>query len=371
MRRTFVIILFMAVISSPLAGWLSGLRTVTTEKRALSPMPDLSLRNVFSGGLYKGFEKFHDDRFPFRGWLIKGANWIDYRLFRASPSPNVHIGKEGWLFYVPSLEDFLKEDCGDRGNMWRLAKKLHDFERMVEESGRRFLFIIAPNKSTIYPEYVGLRREPTGCGKSRLELLLEAFGEYPVKNYILLEESLVEARTEADDASRLFYKTDTHWNIHGAKIASRAILRKLAPFSWADHMPEVKVKAERKNGDLADMIEMFGDDIGWLDDYALEISHSSTVTTDELPHPGDGKPMLRISASSPSGRPLLPRTLIYRDSFMKLPIEIIKGSFERLDAVWSSNVPSLEGYEHEEIKMSEIIIIEVVERDLPNLKILF
>jgi hypothetical protein len=367
MRRAVIIFIFLAVIASPVAGWVSGLRTGTSEKRTLSALPELSLKSILAGSFYKGFEKFHDDRFPFRGWIIKAKNWVDYRMFRASPSADVHIGRDGWLFYVPSLPDYIKEDCAEREKMKRLAKDLQELEQRVESTGRGFLFVVVPNKSTIYPEYVALERSSVGCGRSRLELLIEAFAEHPVKNYLLLEEALEEAK----DDNLLYHKTDTHWNIHGARVASGAILERLAPLTWTKRMPEVKVKAEKKDGDLADMIEMFGGELAGLEEYAEEISHASNVNVQELPPLSNRKPRLKIIAEPPAGRQLLPNTLIYHDSFMKLPLKLLEGSFEELNTVWSFKVPSYEGYELEEIRSAEIIIVEIIERDLPYLEIVF
>src|SRR3990170_5693873 len=136
MHRALVIFFFIAVIASPVYGWVSGLRTGTQEKRTLAPLPGLSLEGARGNAFYKGLERYYDDRFPFRGWVIKAKNWIDYRVFGASPSKNVHIGTDGWLFYVPGLPDYLKSDCAERGNMRRLAKELHDLEKMVESTGR-------------------------------------------------------------------------------------------------------------------------------------------------------------------------------------------------------------------------------------------
>src|SRR3990170_5391925 len=96
MHRALVIFFFIAVIASPVYGWVSGLRTGTQEKRTLAPLPGLSLEGARGNAFYKGLERYYDDRFPFRGWVIKAKNWIDYRVFGASPSKNVHIGTDGY-----------------------------------------------------------------------------------------------------------------------------------------------------------------------------------------------------------------------------------------------------------------------------------
>ena len=76
-----------------------------------------------------------------------------------------------------------------------------------------------------------------------------------------------------------------------------------------------------------------------------------------------------ISESSSVGR-LLPRTILFRDSFSSRMLPYLKGSFERLDVIWSNSVlTKLTPEPLQEVKESKIVILEIAEMYLPGLNI--
>ena len=70
-----------------------------------------------------------------------------------STDEQVLLGREGWLYYTPSLPDYLGEHLEDE-DLEQIARNLARLQQQCEESGRQFLFTIAPNKNSLYPEYM-------------------------------------------------------------------------------------------------------------------------------------------------------------------------------------------------------------------------
>jgi hypothetical protein len=101
--------------------------------------------------------------------------------------------------------------------------------------------------------------------------------------------------------------------------------------------------------------------------YPETISYPSVINEEELKPLENGYKRFRITAHSLSGKNLLPRTIIYRDSYMGSPLRILKGSFERLDVYWTYNLLHPEAIE--DLKNSKIVIMVIAERELSNLKI--
>jgi hypothetical protein len=328
-------------------------------------MPEVMAPNLIDSKFYSDLGKFHNDRFPYRGWLIKGKNWIDYFIFDTTPSSSkVHIGEDGWLFYTPSLDDYLKDSCQDRELIRNLAKKLKELEEVLEESGRRLIFVVAPNKASIYPEHVGYQLSENRCGKSRYDLLLEAPEDFPVKGFVRVDHLLVEEKS----GHLVYEKNGTHWNIYGAKIASEAILSKIST-SWRDLLPHIEISMQKKSTALSEMLTMFApitDERGY---FATSVVHKSTVSVEEKTPLENGRPRLKIVATSKRNEKLLPKTVMYRDSFMILPLTLLKGSFEQIDALWIQNIPSKIAVETDQLRKAEIVFIEVVERNLSLLNI--
>lgn len=366
MRQRIITVFFLILTLGAFIGWLFGVESVTRENRKMDKAPTVSVRDLIDSRFYSQLNDFFNDHFPLRGYLAKTKNWIDYRVFKTSPSYKVVIGKEGWLYYAETMNDYFKNSCEDRVKMIALARDLSKLERAIESLGKKFIFVVVPNKSTIYPEHVGIEKPANGCGQSRYDILLDAFKEYPVRGFVRLDDLLVESKHE----SPVYFRTDTHWNITGAIIASKAILKNIAPMDWESYFPVIEIKDSQGNFDLSGMIDMLS--VDWKEDHVdiKDIVYVSTVTEEQREPLQNGRPRPRYSAVPLPERRLLPRTLIYRDSFMTQPLEIMKGSFERIDPLWSNNIPISKEVDFEDFMASEIVIVEVVERELGALHIL-
>jgi alginate O-acetyltransferase complex protein AlgJ len=124
------------------------------EKRVLAQFPKLKLG---LGGLKEyitGLEAYFNDHFGYRNQLIFWHTKWTHDFFRDSSVPKVLIGKDGWLFWAG---DQMVEHY--RGVNQFTPQELEDWKTLLEhrrdwlaERGIKYLFVIAPDKSSIYPE---------------------------------------------------------------------------------------------------------------------------------------------------------------------------------------------------------------------------
>jgi hypothetical protein len=370
-RRVLIIFFLLFIVSIPI-GLLTGIGSSfeLTEKRSLAALPSITLGRALDKELYIDLEKYFNDHFAFRGALVKSKNWIDFSLFKTSPLKNVHVGKDGWLFSITTLKDYLKDSCKDRQDLRNLARGLQNIEKMLARNNQTFVFVVAPNKATVYPEYVGIAHPEQGCGKSPYELLLEAFDEFPLKGFIRLDKLLIEAKKDG----QLYHKTGTHWNLRGESIAIEAILRYIDSAGrakskgpknstgWSKTLPEIETIETLRVGDLATMMGLKIDEpVETLN----KITYKSETSTEELsplPYDNNKRRHYRSVSKALPGESLLPSAVIFRDSFMTGPLEILKGSFEKLHVLWSYNMLIEEG--QDDLYNSRIVILEMVERNL-------
>ncbi len=374
MRRVLAIFFLLFIISIPI-GRLTNIGSTfkLTEKRTLAPLPAFSFARVLDRELYIELDRYFNDHFVFRGPLVKAKNRIDFSLFKTSPSKKVYVGKDGWLFFTKTLRDYLKDSCKDRQKIRELARGLQNIERELARHGQIFVFVIAPNKATIYPEYVGLARPKQDCGRSRYDLLLEAFEEFPVKGFIRLDKLLMKAKKDG----QLYHKTGTHWNLRGERVAIEAILRYLERTNalsqgnsgeskdWKRYMPEIETGEKDRDGDLANTISLR---LGERRQVIKKITYKSETSVEELaPLRSDNNKRRHYRSVSKAlpGEVLLPSVIIYRDSFMTEPLQILKGSFESLHALSTYNLLIEEG--QDDLYNSRIVIQEMVERNLNHL----
>ena len=224
--------------------------TAIDEKRVPAQPPHLQ---SFPGGLKEyiaGLEACFNDHFGCRNRLIRWQ--IDWQLMflgAAGESGNtVIIGRDNWLFYPRNqmVEHY-------RGVRQFTPQNLRDWQALLEQRrdwlarrGIKYLFVIAPDKQSIYSQYL-----PAWMTKVRPETKLDQFFAY-LRAHSTVE--VVDLRPALLDSRRIapvYFKTDTHWNALGGFVACQEIAKKLPglePLSLASF--ELK-KTDGPGGDLA------------------------------------------------------------------------------------------------------------------------
>ncbi len=365
MRKTVIVFVFIAIIAAPALGYVLGESALSGERPALSPLPAFSGRALLYRTFYSALEDYLDDRNPFRGRLIRAKAWIDVRVFGSSSTPDVHMGRDGWRFYGPALRSFQKDDCDTTPLAYGLARRLHRLEGILHKAGKRLVFVVAPDKATIYPEYVGGARPGNDCGRSFYDLLLEAMKRYPVDGFVRLDKALREAKREG----LVYYRGGAHWNDRGAAIAAGLILEKLSTRDVSYRLPELEFEEREVLSETSPMLAVALYERAL---FAKEMNPGQRVQTIGIKKspdlPGQWL-ILKTRAAEDAAPPLLPRTVMYRDSFMTAPLRFLKGFFREIYARWSHTFPEKKGADPEEIEAAKIILIEIAERDLPELTI--
>ncbi|MEO7068521.1 MAG: hypothetical protein ABI114_16545 [Rhodanobacter sp.] len=155
-----------------------------------------------------------DKRMPLRTDFIAVANGLRYRLLHESVA-DVVVGRDGWLF--------LSEEFRNDGPATQLfntrIKLITETQQALQAQGVKLLIALVPDKSRVYSQYV-------------------MTGEYPAYHASRYADALRELRQNgvtvvdlltALDAGRAggatYYRTDSHWNQRGARIAADAIAR--------------------------------------------------------------------------------------------------------------------------------------------------
>lgn len=360
--RVLIIVSGVFVLSVTVLGFVRVLGPGWTTK--VTPLLEtLSFDAVRHPELYARAERLFNRHFPFREGLRRSKALIDYHVFRSSPIPDVYVGLDGWLSYRDELPDFAKDGCGKTQAMGALARELHELEELVGASGRTFVFTVAPNKSTIYPEYVGLSRSAI-CGASGYELLLKAFEDSPVRRFVRLDGRLLEAKA----TRQVYYKTDTHWNDEGALLVARALLEYLVPHAWQGYIGQVERTTVAHTGDL---VRLMGLPVRESAPRIRSSSKDATWTERRIPEAGNIRHTVvrRNTASDP---PILPRAVFYSDSFMIAPLEMMGGAFDQVDIYWLDQTPTMAitaAGSEDALSASRVVVFEVVERVLDRLVI--
>ena len=173
-----------------------------------------------------GVEKYFDDHFGFRNRLVRLNHHWKGQLFRdPGTSPVVMVGRDGWLFFsgdhaigeCARTEVFSQQELE---NWRRLLEMRRDWLRA---RGGKYLFVVPPDKHTVYPEYLPDWLEP-GTGPTKVQQLVSYMKAHSTVGVLDLSQALVEAKK----TRAVYLKTDTHWNAFGGFIGYRAVVEALA-----------------------------------------------------------------------------------------------------------------------------------------------
>ena len=255
--NAILVAFFVLIIGLPLVDQLLelGLDTyVVAEKRHLAPPPIFQWNE--SVHFPQKYEAYFNDSFSFRALLIKINSYISRRAFGISAIPDVLIGKDGWLYltsreYGSSLEDYMGLIDVDLGTLELIRNNLERRTKDLQDKGIQFLVVVAPDKQSIYPEYLLDHWRRNNRYLTRLDQIVQYLKVHSSVQVLDVRNSLLKEKREGN--LPLYRKTDSHWNYFGAFIAYQEMMRSLSmvPYNKTDF--EWK-QQPFPSGDLAAML---------------------------------------------------------------------------------------------------------------------
>ena len=221
------VVLFAALLVTPLLLLSMGIdgreATEELEKRRLAEFPDppsLTQAPEFLPELERWFE----DSLPYRTPLAIRLNLCLLQCGH-SGHEDVMIGREGWLFLSSHLvlADSRRERPFSKDQLVRIGEAMKARYEWLARRGIDYALVIAPNKHTIYPEYLPTWAKRESGGVARADQIVDHLREHTTIKVVDLRAPLLDAKTQY----RLYHLRDTHWNPRGAEVAARAIVAAL------------------------------------------------------------------------------------------------------------------------------------------------
>jgi len=321
---TVLILGFLLAICLPMADTLLDLDpTRLSEKRRLAPPPATRLSQPIEVSYTGAFESWWNDSFGFRRSLVVGYSRA-LLAFGVSSTPGVIIGKSGWLFFAgdDALASYRAVRPFAEAELDAWQRRMEQRQAWLAQRGVRFLVVIAPNKETIYPEFMPAHLNRVG-ETTRLDQLVRHMRAHSIVAIVDPRETLRSAKR----GGALYFRTDTHWNDAGAWLMHREILGRL--HGWypevapSPGIPVVRVSTGW-SGDLAIMLGLEGR----LSEerLLLEPARASRVA-DPGPRPSD--PQRRLAAAERQTAAHL-RVVMFHDSFGLSLQPLLSESFSRI-----------------------------------------
>jgi alginate O-acetyltransferase complex protein AlgJ len=288
--------------------------------------------------------------------LIEAFNTLRMRL-GDRVFPNVIIGEDGWLYYTAAKtmneyqgsNPYTPDEMKDVGGSWdALAVQL-------KQKGIKLIVIIAPDKNTIYPEYLPKQIEKVGS-QSRLDQFVEYMDKYGKAHVIDIRPDLIEAsKTE-----QVYYKTDTHWNPRAEYITYQKIMSALS-----HQYPELEIHPYSDYEEVSGGLVTFGIPrilgMPYIQEeyWSLRPKFETGTTTSEIPLSDENLTSVRFSSNKNQN---LPSMLIYHDSFFVGVVPLLEPHFRQITSIPNTPIPGIWNIHWVDQVHPDIVIIEGVER---------
>ncbi len=333
-------VLFAAAVGLPLllvghrAAPVGAQLPVTLRSEFQAPFPSLKAGLRALPGQCKAYL---ETNFAFRHDLIRWHANLAVRGLRVSTTPQVVLGRDGWLYSNQNgeLADYRGLTPFTKAQLQAWKHELEARRDWLAQRGIHYLVVPVPTAYAIYPEHL-----PAGLGAispaNRADRFAACLRDSPVQVV-----DLAAALRAARPAGRLFHRTDSHWNALGAYFGYRAIVAALQQW-YPDMQPsplsDFRLVTHRMPGgalarELGDTGLYHEDDIRLaarrprlarrvggsrlhVQNTEVEITIEDTVVT-ERPH-GD-----------------IPRVVVIRDSFCTALMPFLSEHFGRVTYLWT------------------------------------
>lgn len=266
---TMLIVMFVVAISVPFLDMVFHFdKTPNAELRTLSPTPNFAFDAQALKQLPMQVKDWMGDHFGLRNFMIRQHGMIKARWLGVSSNTQVVMGKQDsnaseplagqWLFYATrntmNYNLHRRPMSAEQLEIWR--KNLTRRQQWLRERGARYIFVIAPNSQTIYPEFLPDSMQGV-TDRTRADDLIEHLRKTTDIEVIDLRQAVMAAK-RANPDERLFMRTDTHWNDLGSFRAYEYLAQRLKV-----HYPAMEplkleqfdvVRTTTNGGDLAGLL---------------------------------------------------------------------------------------------------------------------
>lgn len=329
-------------------------RAVNWDQRATAAPPALPTNPKQLWDLPEQLNKYADDHFGFRYSFVRMNKQIYKHVLRDTDSRNEIVGAEGWRYlkesnsvldYAENRYPFQPEE------LEQLTSHIVNVSQQLQKRDIGFLFVIAPNKHSVYPEYLPsyvIRPEST-----RADELIAALAEQGVAS-LDMREALIAQKSRG----QLFEKTGSHWTDLGATIGFETIMKRVQELfpDRRTSLPDIRFELTPE-GPFE-----FGEQPEMLPQAFYELREQVSQSTRQFYEaPAEGltrSEVIRLpNRRQGTGEQAL---LVFRDSFFTRLEPLFLTQFASIDSYWQT------AFDFEVVKEREpdIVVWEFVERHL-------
>jgi hypothetical protein len=369
--RNRLVAVVVLMLFAPGILYATGVRAVPFENRRLASFP-----RAGAGWSYlSDLSNWATDNLPLRKQGVQASNWIDQNLFDDPPAsngggaspvgavpapapsapwaypgyPEVVRGKSGQLFYGGDFAEL----CQPTLSVDTIMSAIQQLASAVQNSGRRFELVVAPDKSTILSTL--LPNDPVGanCRADRVAQL------YPRLKALPYNLDLGPALESLATTSTLpvYLKADSHWDGPAAATWAQKLVATLNPAAT----PSLTWQPQRTSTGTSDLSVLIGTPM-------TNTAHPITVASPQVRHQWTAVPAIdetpRDYLSTGPPNTLIPGAcLLVGDSFTLAARGAVPGVFANLTELHANAALSDPSVLVDQMVDSDTVILESVQRE--------
>jgi hypothetical protein len=240
----------LAFFLVPAIAFVFGVRPQQIENHPLAGFPSLAQ----GWGFFTGLSQWATDNLPLRDTAVRAESQLSQSVLGEEPAyssggqppatdgglgplgsspappapsasggfPEVIAGNNGWLYYGVDIQ----AKCQATQPVPAIMSELAQLRSAIEASGRKFVLVIAPDKSTVLPQNLPADYVGKQCAQQ--------FGDQFWTDVTSKQVGALDLRAQLSTTYRLddlptYFALDTHWTDAGALIMLRSVAERIQP----------------------------------------------------------------------------------------------------------------------------------------------
>lgn len=382
-RQLTALISALVFFVTPTLMWVFGMRPAELENHKLAAFPS----PLDGWGLMTGMDDWATDNLVFREEAIATADWVSRAVF-GEPAPfdqggtppagplagspdsrgetrpdntipgaedesagyrRVIEGSRGWMYLGLDVSN----KCQPQQPIDESVRQLAALRDAVESSGRKFMLVVVPDKTTMVPDYLPDTYPGKKCAH---EASPELWRQLALQTRAIDMRVPLQAATDVLDRP-LYFPLDSHWTDEGALTMVRQVADRLdtgVSESWKLRRAGVSTA----EADLPRLIGQHGEN--HATNYRLLPDGRTDRTGKHLDDPR--KPVHRTS--KPIKGMVRQPTLLLGDSFMLPSSAYMSAAFADITQMYYDTTEANPGAVVSSMADNEVVVLEMVERNI-------
>ena len=278
----------------------------------------------------RGLEAYFNDHFGFRKMLVNWHNRFKWSFFKEQNANNVLVGTGGWIYMAERrmIEHF-------RGTLPFTEPELQAWQKLLEhrrdwlaQRGVKYIFVLAPDKHSVYPEFLPVWLKDLG-GRTKADQFFDYMKAHSTVEVFDPRPVLFAAKKSAP----VYLQTDTHWNQLGCFLVCEEMVRALAKHQLPEIAPVALDSFDRTNRQPkgGDLLTFRGTPISKTESNAVILIPKAELPEIKTFVPTGSHYQELATAKNPQGHGL---AFVYTDSFGHGWIPFLGYQFGEADFYW-------------------------------------